>query len=65
MAHFRGITYNRKENKSQEKGQTSPPKVSPPKSKVPVNTNLNIDLGGWLNNVKMLVPVSELIKIPS
>jgi hypothetical protein len=65
MARFRGITYHRKENKSQEKGQTSPPKVSPPKSKVPVNADLNIDLGGWLNSVKMLVPVSELIKIPS
>jgi hypothetical protein len=65
MACFRGITYHRKENKSQEKGQTSPPKVSPPKSKVSVNTNLNIDLGGWLNSVKMLVPISELIKIPS
>jgi hypothetical protein len=65
MARFRGIAYNRKENKSQEKGQANPPKVSPPKSKVPVHTDLSIDLGGWLNSVKMLVPVSELIKIPS
>jgi hypothetical protein len=65
MARFRGITYNRKENKSQEKSQTNPPKVSPPKSKLPVNADLNIDLGVWLNRVKMLVPVSELIKIPS
>jgi ribonuclease HI len=65
IAHFRGITYHRKENKSQEKGQTSPPKVSPPKSKVPVNADLNIDLGGWLNSVKMLEKISNLIKIPS
>jgi hypothetical protein len=65
MARFRGITYQRKENKSQDKGQTSVPKVSPPKSKVPTNADLNIDLGGWLSNVKMLVPVSELMKIPS
>jgi hypothetical protein len=63
MARFRGIIYHRKENKSQEKGQTSSPNVSPPKSKVPVGVDLNIDLGGWLNNVKMLVPISELIKI--
>jgi hypothetical protein len=27
--------------------------------------NLNIDLGGWLSNAKMLVPVSEIMKIPS
>jgi hypothetical protein len=26
---------------------------------------LNIDLGGWLNNAKMLVLVSEIMKIPS
>ena len=30
-----------------------------------LSADLNIDLGGWLSNVKMLVPVSELIKIPS
>jgi hypothetical protein len=59
------VLYNRKVNKIQEKGQANPPKVSPPKSKVSVNADLNIDLGGWLNSVKMLVPVSELIKIPS
>jgi hypothetical protein len=27
--------------------------------------DLNIDLGGWLNNAKILVPVSEIMKIPS
>jgi hypothetical protein len=30
-----------------------------------VNSDLNIDLGGWLINAKMLVPVSEIMKIPS
>jgi len=65
MAKYRGITYQRSGNKSQDKGQTSAPKVSPPKSNVPTNAYLNIDLGGWLNNVKMLVPVSEIMKIPS
>jgi hypothetical protein len=38
---------------------------SPPKSNVPINADLNIDLGGWLSNAKMLVPVSEIMKIPS
>jgi hypothetical protein len=27
--------------------------------------DLNIDLGGWINNAKILVPVSEIMKIPS
>jgi len=67
MARFRGITYQRNGNKSQDKGQTSIPKVPsiPPKPNVPINSELNIDLGGWLNNAKMLVPVSELMKILS
>jgi hypothetical protein len=30
-----------------------------------VNSDLNIDLGGWLSNAKMLVSVSEIMKIPS
>jgi hypothetical protein len=29
------------------------------------SSELNIDLGGWLSNAKMLVPVSEIMKIPS
>jgi hypothetical protein len=29
------------------------------------NSELNIDLGGWLSNAKMLVPVSKIMKIPS
>ena len=67
MAKYRGITYQRNGNKGQDKSQTSVPKVSPipPKSNVHVKSYLNIDLGGWLSNAKMLVPVSELMKIPS
>jgi hypothetical protein len=67
MAKYRGITYQRNGNKGQDKGQSSVPKVSPfpPKSNVHVNSDLNIDLGGWISNAKMLVPVSELMKIPS
>jgi hypothetical protein len=43
------------------------PKVvpTPPKSNVHVNSDLNIDLGGWLSNAKMLVPVLEIMNIPS
>ena len=29
------------------------------------SSDLNIDLGGWLNNAKMLVSVSEIMKIHS
>ena len=67
MAKYRGITYQRNGNKSQDKGQTNVPKVSPipPKSNVHVNSDLNIVLGGWISNAKMLVPVSEIMKIPS
>jgi hypothetical protein len=32
---------------------------------VHANSDLNIDLGGWLSNAKMLVLVSEIMKIPS
>jgi ribonuclease HI len=65
MAKYKGFTYQRNGNK--DKGQTSVPKVSPsfPKSSEPINVDLNIDLGGWLNNAKILVPVSEIMKIPS
>jgi ribonuclease HI len=65
MAKYRGITYQRNGNKGQDKDQTSVPKVTPPKLNVIVNVDLNFDLGGWINNAKVLVPVSELIKIPS
>jgi hypothetical protein len=67
MAKYRGITYQRNGNKGQYKGQSSVPKVSPfpPNSNMHVDSSLNIDLGGWLSNAKMLVPVSELMKILS
>jgi ribonuclease HI len=65
MAKYRGITYQRNGNKGQDKDRTSVPKVTPPKLNVIVNADLNFDLGGWINNAKVLVPVLELIKIPS
>jgi hypothetical protein len=67
MARYRGLTYQRNGAKNQEKLQASVSKVPPPprKSIVPTNTKLNIDLRGWLNNAKMLVPIAEIMKIPS
>jgi hypothetical protein len=67
LARYRGFSYQRSGTKNQDKPQTSAAKVPPPppKSIVPTNTKLNIDLGGWLNNAKMLVPVAEIMKIPS
>jgi hypothetical protein len=65
MAKYKGYTYQRGGNK--DKGQTNTPKVSPAFSKTnePINVDLSIDLGGWINNAKILVPVSEIMKIPS
>jgi hypothetical protein len=67
MARYRGSTYQRYGTKNQDRPQASVPKTPPPppKSIVPTNTKLNIDLGGSLNNAKMLVPVAEIMKIPS
>jgi hypothetical protein len=62
MARYRGFTYQRDGTKNQDRPTTHPP---PPKSIVPTNSELNIDLGGWLNNAKILVPVAEIMKIPS
>jgi hypothetical protein len=67
MAKYRGITYQRNGNISQDRNQANIPKISPtpPKSNVYASSDLNIDLGGWLSNAKMLVHVSEIMKIPS
>ena len=35
------------------------------KTFTPPTSKLNIDLGGWINNAKILVPVTEIMKIPS
>ena len=50
MARYRGITYQRNENRNQERNQANIPKVAPtpPKSNVYASSDLNIDLGGWL-----------------
>jgi hypothetical protein len=67
MAKYRGITYQRNGNINQDRNQANIPKVAPtpPKSNMHTNSDLNIDLGGWLNNAKTLVHVLEIMKIPS
>jgi hypothetical protein len=67
MDKFKGITYQMNGNKIQDKNQVNIPKIAPIplKSNVYASSELNIDLGGWLSNVKMLVPVLEIMKIPS
>jgi hypothetical protein len=67
MDRYRGITYKRNGNNNQGRPQGSilgmPP--PPPNPMVHTSSDLNIDLGGWLSNAKMLVHVSEIMKIPS
>jgi hypothetical protein len=60
MAKYRGIKYQRNGNINQDRNQEHIPNVAPPPPKPMVHTSsdLNIDLGGWLNNAKMLVLVS-------
>ena len=62
------MTYQRNGKKSQdrERPPTNAPKVPPPPpNSIAPNTELNIDLEGWLSNAKMLVHVAEIMKIPS
>jgi hypothetical protein len=67
LARYRGLTYQRNGTKNQDQPQANVPKVPPPppKSIIPTHTEMNIDLRGWLNNAKMLVPVAEIMKILS
>ena len=68
FSRYRGMTYQRNGKKTQdsERALANVPKVPPlPPNSIAPNTELNIDLGGWLSNAKMLVPVAEIMKIPS
>jgi hypothetical protein len=59
MARYKGVTYQWKGNENPTKSYQNIPKaITPPTSE------LNIDLGGWMSNAKVLVPVAELIKYP-
>jgi hypothetical protein len=66
MDRYRGITHQRNGNNNQDRPQGSilGMPLPPPKTMVYTSSYLNIDLGGWLNNAKMLVPVSKIMKIP-
>jgi hypothetical protein len=60
MAKYKGVTYQRKGNDNASKSSQIIPKAS-----TPPDTDLSVDLGSWISNAKVLVPVSEFIKIPS
>jgi hypothetical protein len=60
MARHKGIVYQRKGKDGPNKYQTKFPKVI-----TPLTTNLTVDLGNWISNAKFLVPVLDLLKIPS
>jgi hypothetical protein len=61
MAKLKGIVYQRKGRDGASKSQANFPKVTNPSS----ITNLSIDLGSWISNAKILVPVLDLLKIRS
>jgi hypothetical protein len=52
MARYKGVTYQRKGNENTTKTYQNIPKaITPPTSE------LNFDLGGWVSNAKVLVPI--------
>jgi hypothetical protein len=58
MARFKGVTYQKKGNDN--KPNQNIPKVptqSIPKVITPPNPELNVDLGNWISNAKVLVSV--------
>lgn len=59
MTFIRGLQSDRIH--SEATISSTPRSVSYPKPHP--NVDLNVDLGGWIANAKILVPVSELIKI--
>jgi len=56
MEKYKGVTYQRKEN-DKKSSQIIP------KTPTPSDTDLSVDSGSWISNAKVLVPVSEVIKI--
>jgi hypothetical protein len=63
MARHRGIVYQRRGKEGTSNSQPNFPKVTTP-THTPI-ANLNVDLGSWISNAKVLVSVSNLLKIPS
>jgi hypothetical protein len=60
MVKYKAITYQRNGSDNASKSRQKIPKAS-----TSLDTDLSVDLGSWIANAKVLVPVSELIKIPS
>lgn len=68
FSRYRGMTYQRngKKNQDRDRVPANVPKVPPPPpNSIAPNSELNIDLGGWINNAEILVHVAEIMKIPS
>ena len=61
MHKFKGVTYQRKANEGTS--TQNAPKVTIPND-ANKSTDLSFDLGNWLVNTKVPVPVLELCKIP-
>jgi hypothetical protein len=60
MTKYKGVMHQRKGNDNSNKSYQNIPKaITTP------NADLSIDLGSWISNAKVLVPMIELIKIPS
>jgi hypothetical protein len=60
MARLKGVTYQRRGNDGANKSYQNIPKaITPPIA------YLSVDLGNWISNAKVLVSISELIKVPS
>jgi hypothetical protein len=59
MERHIGVTYQRKGNDNSSTSQQNIPKVFTP------TEDLSLDLGNQISNTKVLVPVADLIKIPS
>jgi hypothetical protein len=57
MARYKGVTYQRKGN-----GNTTKTDQNIPKAITPPTSELNIDLGSWVSNAKVLVPSSKTHK---
>ena len=57
IAKDKGLTYQRRD-KEQSHNQ-NPPRIFNP------SPSLDIDLGAWLRNAKILVPFTEAIKLPN
>ena len=61
---YQGLTYHNMGNNNTSAAKIHQ-SISEPQVKIPQNYDLNIDFRGWIENAKVLVLVTKLIKIPS